>query len=100
MPRAHSPTILFTTYTPCTLVRFDGKDGGGIFLAIAGTVFDVTAGRGFYGPGRRGTEPESVLTMGDAAADGIYGNFAGRDASRGMAKQSFDLGALPAVCIG
>ena len=26
--------------------------------------------------------------------DGMYGNFAGRDASRGMAKQSFDLGAL------
>jgi len=25
-------------------------------------------------------------------ADGMYGNFAGRDASRGMAKQSFDLG--------
>lgn len=24
--------------------------------------------------------------------DGIYGNFAGRDASRGMAKQSFDAG--------
>lgn len=25
-------------------------------------------------------------------ADGVYGNFAGRDASRGMAKQSFDDG--------
>lgn len=24
--------------------------------------------------------------------DGMYGNFAGRDASRGMAKQSFDSG--------
>lgn len=24
--------------------------------------------------------------------DGMYGNFAGRDASRGMAKQSFDVG--------
>jgi len=24
--------------------------------------------------------------------DGMYGNFAGRDASRGMAKQSFDIG--------
>lgn len=27
-----------------------------------------------------------------ASLDGPYGNFAGRDASRGMAKQSFDLG--------
>jgi hypothetical protein len=26
------------------------------------------------------------------SADGMYGNFAGRDASRGMAKQSFDEG--------
>ena len=26
--------------------------------------------------------------------EGMYGNFAGRDASRGMAKQSFDVGAL------
>ena len=25
-------------------------------------------------------------------SDGMYGNFAGRDASRGMAKQSFDEG--------
>lgn len=25
----------------------------------------------------------------------MYGNFAGRDASRGMAKQSFDLGMFP-----
>lgn len=27
-----------------------------------------------------------------SSTDGMYGNFAGRDASRGMAKQSFDLG--------
>lgn len=55
MPRAHPPTLLFTTYTPRTLTSFDGKDGGRILLAIAGTVFDVTAGRGFYGPGKRWT---------------------------------------------
>jgi len=28
----------------------------------------------------------------DGFQDGMYGNFAERDASRGMAKQSFDLG--------
>ncbi|EIM80650.1 cytochrome b5 [Stereum hirsutum FP-91666 SS1] len=75
MPAHHPPTLLFTTYTPKTLVPFNGKNeatGGRILLAIKGTVFDVTAGRNFYGP------------------DGMYGNFAGRDASRGMAKQSFD----------
>jgi len=38
-------------YTPRTLTKFSGRNGGRILLAIAGTVFDVTAGRGFYGPG-------------------------------------------------
>jgi hypothetical protein len=51
MPRSHAPALLFTTYTPRTLTKFSGNDGGRILLAIAGTVFDVTAGRGFYGPG-------------------------------------------------
>ncbi|VDB84603.1 unnamed protein product [Peniophora sp. CBMAI 1063] len=76
MPKSHPPTLLYTTYTPKTLEPFNGRDGGRILLAIDGTVFDVTAGRNFYGP------------------DGMYGNFAGRDASRGMAKQSFDVEML------
>ncbi|KAI0051308.1 cytochrome b5 [Auriscalpium vulgare] len=82
MPKAHAPTLLYTVYTPKTLLKYDGVDPAGagrILLAIAGTVFDVTAGRNFYGPG------------------GMYGNFAGRDASRGMAKQSFDLEMLTPV---
>ncbi|KAA1470788.1 cytochrome b5 [Dentipellis sp. KUC8613] len=82
MPRAHPPVLVFTKYTPKTLEKYDGKnpDGGGrILLAIQGTVFDVTAGRNFYGP------------------DGMYGNFAGRDASRGMAKQSFDVEMLTPI---
>ncbi|KAI0065213.1 cytochrome b5 [Artomyces pyxidatus] len=83
MPRAHPPTLLYTTYTPRTLAPFNGlgdaEGGGRILLAIAGTVFDVTAGRSFYGP------------------EGMYGNFAGRDASRGMAKQSFDIEMLTPI---
>lgn len=51
-PKAHPPTLLFTTYTPKTLEPFHGKDSGRILLAIDGIVFDVTAGRSFYGPGR------------------------------------------------
>jgi len=51
MPRSHAPALLFQTYIPRTLAKFNGHDGRRILLAIAGTVFDVTAGRGFYGPG-------------------------------------------------
>jgi len=72
IPSSHPETIVFQNYTPKTLVPFSGKDGSRILLAIDRYVFDVTTGRNFYGPG------------------GMYGNFAGRDASRGMAKQSFD----------
>jgi membrane-associated progesterone receptor component len=53
MPKTHAPTLLFKTYTPKTLAPFDGRDGGRILLAIKGKVFDVTAGRNFYGPGER-----------------------------------------------
>ena len=43
-----------------------------VYLAVRGNVFDVTPGRNFYGPG------------------GPYENFAGRDATRGLASGSFD----------
>lgn len=33
------------------LSRYDGADGGKIYLSILGVVFDVSDGRRFYGPG-------------------------------------------------
>jgi len=53
MPKSHPPAILYQTYTPKTLAKYDGKDNGRILLAIKGLVFDVTAGRNFYGPGKK-----------------------------------------------
>jgi hypothetical protein len=61
MPRSHAPALLFKTYTPHSLAKFSGQDGGRILLAIAGTVFDVTAGRGFYGPGELSSPPSIFL---------------------------------------
>jgi hypothetical protein len=52
MPKVHPPTVLFKSYTPKTLEPFSGKDGERILLAINSIVFDVTAGRNFYGPSK------------------------------------------------
>ncbi|XP_068652978.1 probable steroid-binding protein 3 [Aristolochia californica] len=53
------------------LKEFDGSDSSKpIYVAIKGRIFDVTAGKGFYGPG------------------GSYCMFAGKDASRALAKMS------------
>ncbi|KAJ5683300.1 hypothetical protein N7462_006465 [Penicillium macrosclerotiorum] len=71
LPRG-PPPVVFRTYTPKTLIEFNGENDRPVFLAVRGRVFDVSPGRNFYGPG------------------GPYENFAGRDASRGLAHQSFD----------
>ncbi|OBA24445.1 cytochrome b5 [Metschnikowia bicuspidata var. bicuspidata NRRL YB-4993] len=68
-----------TKFVPSTLSKYDGKNDTKVFIAIKGVVFDVTAGKGFYGPG------------------GPYENFAGRDASRGLALNSFDPSVLTAL---
>ena len=71
LPKAARP-IVFQTFTPLTLKPFNGKNDMPVYLAVRGQVFDVSPGRNFYGPG------------------GPYENFAGRDASRGLACGSFD----------
>ncbi|KAH6856332.1 cytochrome b5-like heme/steroid binding domain-containing protein [Chaetomium sp. MPI-CAGE-AT-0009] len=66
------PAVVFRTFTPPTLLPYNGESGKPVYLAVRGRVFDVSRGRNFYGPG------------------GPYENFAGRDASRGLACGSFD----------
>lgn len=63
---------IFKVFTPRTLLPFNGENNQPVYLAVRGRVFDVSSGRSFYGPG------------------GPYSNFAGRDASRGLACGSFD----------
>jgi membrane-associated progesterone receptor component len=73
--------VVFRDFTPIELSEFDGRQSkdAPIYMAVNGRVFDVSAGRHFYGP------------------EGPYGNFAGRDASRGLAKGSFDLDMLTPI---
>jgi len=59
MPASHPDVSVFKTYTPKTLEPFNGKDGSKILLAIDRKVFDVTAGRSFYGPGTH--DPSTVF---------------------------------------
>lgn len=72
-------TVLSGKFTPHTLAKYNGTDDPRIFIAVKGRVFDVLQGATFYGPG------------------GPYANFAGRDASRGLALNSFEESCLTAL---
>ncbi|XP_062220561.1 probable steroid-binding protein 3 [Phragmites australis] len=62
-----------TELTAAQLRAYDGSDPSKpIYVSVRGKVYDVTSGRGFYGPG------------------GAYAVFAGREASRALGKMSKD----------
>ena len=66
-----APTLI-RDFTPRELSNFNGFDLEKIYIAVRGNVYDVSKGRQFYGP------------------SGPYSNFAGHDASRGLAFNSFE----------
>lgn len=74
--RAADAPIVEGRFTPLSLAKYNGSDDPRILMAVKGKVYDVSSGASFYGPG------------------GPYENFAGRDASRGLAKNSFELDCL------
>lgn len=47
-PELAEPTRIFTKEE---LAKYKGENGGDIYLALMGRVFDVTRGRDYYGPG-------------------------------------------------
>jgi hypothetical protein len=77
LPEKHPDVLVQKKYTPTTLAPFDGKTGGRILLAIMKapggklvsggkgerTVFDVSSGRSFYGPGKQSCPAGLILPM-------------------------------------
>ncbi|KAJ1732861.1 Dihydrodipicolinate synthase [Coemansia biformis] len=70
--------VAYGKWTKRDISQYTGADGKPVLIALDGKVYDVSEGRGFYGPG------------------GAYSVFAGRDASRLLATQSFDDGMTEA----
>lgn len=66
-------TTVIREFTPRELSNFNGFDLEKIYISVKGNIYDVSKGRQFYGP------------------SGPYSNFAGHDASRGLALNSFEI---------
>lgn len=64
--------IIRRFFSPEELLPFNGENGQPIYIALLDEVYDVSRKRDFYGPGEG------------------YHLFAGRDASRALAKMSFE----------
>lgn len=63
-------------FTKEELAKYKGQDGGDIYLAILGKVFDVTRGRDYYGPGGgyeffSGVDGSRAFVSGNFKPDGL-----------------------------
>lgn len=86
---------VFKNYTPLDLLPFTGENDTRILIAVNGSVYDVSQGRSFYGPGIYIYIYNELCLCIDLcilllSLGGPYASFAGHDASRGLAKNSFD----------
>ncbi|KAH0494477.1 hypothetical protein TgHK011_001094 [Trichoderma gracile] len=67
------PPIVFKTYTPHTLLPFNGEDNKPVFLAVRGAVYDVSRGRNFYGPGDLDGPLDDLKDLGDEEMEALRG---------------------------
>jgi hypothetical protein len=49
----HPEVLVFRNYTPLDLLPYDGQNGARILMGVNGSVYDVSQGRNFYGPGKK-----------------------------------------------
>nr|CAG4638611.1 EOG090X0A5G [Cyclestheria hislopi] len=80
MLRPSSPRCYFSTKSE--LSNFKGIDGGPIYLAIMGKVFDVTKGVEYYGPGGgysffAGIDGTRAFVSGEFTAEGLTDDITG-----------------------
>lgn len=69
-------------FTKEELAKYKGENGGDIYLAMMGRVFDVTRGRDFYGPGGgysffSGIDGSRAFVTGDFKPEGLIDDIAG-----------------------
>lgn len=80
---AMESTTVEGVFSTAELAKYDGKDGSpGTYLGIVGLVYDVAAGKEFYGPGQgysffAGVDGSSAFITGDFSKKGLHDNLDG-----------------------
>jgi membrane-associated progesterone receptor component len=89
-------------FTAEELLQNRGVDGSPVYIAVRGQVYDVSAGRDFYGPGKVAVHTPCFLpsswnksgqvrtTCSSTSVGGPYEVFAGRECSRALAMMKIE----------